>query len=81
MEDISTRLEALRQDIRIHQYKYYVDNRPEISDAEYDALFRELRRLEAKHPELITPDSPTQRVGGEVATGFEPVAHLVEGAQ
>jgi DNA ligase (NAD+) len=77
VEDISVRLEALRQDIRIHQYKYYVNNRPEIGDAEYDALFRELQQLEASHPELVTPDSPTQRVGGEAATGFEPVTHLV----
>ncbi|GIX48250.1 MAG: DNA ligase [Candidatus Tectimicrobiota bacterium] len=70
-------LEALREAIREHQYKYYVENRPEISDAEYDALFRELLALEAAHPELVTPDSPTQRVGGEPATGFAPVEHLV----
>lgn len=71
------RLEELRETIRLHQYHYYVENRPSISDAEYDGLFRALQALEAAHPELITPDSPTQRVGGEPATGFEPVEHLL----
>jgi DNA ligase (NAD+) len=74
---VSKRLEALREYIRQHQYKYYVENRPVISDAEYDALFRELQQLEADYPELITPDSPTQRVGGEPAVEFAPVTHLV----
>jgi DNA ligase (NAD+) len=74
---VSQRLEILREEIRQHQYKYFVENRPVISDAEYDALFRELQQLEAAHPELITPDSPTQRVGGEPAAGFAPVTHLV----
>jgi DNA ligase (NAD+) len=80
MEDLTavkTHLEELREVIRLHQYKYYVENRPSISDAEYDALFRELQALEAAHPDLITPDSPTQRVGGEAAVGFTPVEHLV----
>jgi DNA ligase (NAD+) len=80
MEDltaVATRLAALREAIHQHQYRYYVENRPSVSDAEYDALFRELQALEAAHPELITPDSPTQRVGGEPAEGLMPVAHLV----
>jgi DNA ligase (NAD+) len=71
-----TRLEALQDTVRQHQYRYYVENRPTISDAEYDALYRELQALEAAHPELITPDSPTQRVGGEPAKELTPVEHL-----
>jgi DNA ligase (NAD+) len=80
MEDlhaIAARLEALRAEIRMHQYQYYIENRPSISDTDYDALFHALQTLEAAHPELITPDSPTQRVGGEPAEGFTPVQHLV----
>jgi DNA ligase (NAD+) len=73
---VQTRLEALRDAVRQHQYRYYVENRPTISDAEYDALYRELQALEAAHPELITPDSPTQRVGGEPAKELIPVEHL-----
>ena len=72
---IKARLEELRRLIHYHDYKYYVENRPEISDAEYDQLFDELKALEAKYPELITPDSPTQRVGGQVAEGFAQVEH------
>jgi DNA ligase (NAD+) len=80
MEDlrpITARLEALREEIRFHQHQYYIENRPSISDADYDALFRELQEIEAAYPALITPDSPTQRVGGEPAAGFAPVQHLV----
>jgi len=69
--------EALRERIRHHDYRYYVLAQPEISDAEYDALMRELLALEQKHPELVTPDSPTQRVGGAVSEGFRPVKHAV----
>jgi DNA ligase (NAD+) len=58
------RLEQLRAAIRQHDYRYYVLDRPTISDAKYDRLFSALTRLEAAHPELITPDSPTQRVAG-----------------
>ncbi|MEI7781330.1 MAG: NAD-dependent DNA ligase LigA, partial [Planctomycetota bacterium] len=58
-------IEALREQIRHHDRKYYVEARPEISDREYDRLIDELRALEAKHPDLVTPDSPTQRVGDE----------------
>ncbi len=71
------RVEELRELISAHDYRYYVLDSPEISDAEYDALVRELRQLEAEFPELITPDSPTQRVGGRPAGLFAPVQHRV----
>jgi DNA ligase (NAD+) len=72
---LTQRLEALRDQIRFHQQQYFVKDQPTISDAEYDALFRELKTLEDAHPDQITPDSPTQRVGGTVAEGFAPVEH------
>jgi DNA ligase (NAD+) len=65
----------LRELIRHHEYRYYVLDSPEISDAEYDALYRELQQFEAAHPEFITADSPTQRVGGEPLAGFDQVRH------
>jgi len=71
------RVEELRSQIAYHDYRYYVLDSPEISDAEYDALMQELRRLEAEHPELITPDSPTQRVGGQPVETFGIVEHRV----
>ena len=71
------RAEELRRELTYHGYKYYVEDAPEISDFEYDALLRELENLEAEYPELITPDSPTQRVGGAPLGQFEPVAHAV----
>jgi DNA ligase (NAD+) len=74
---VAQRIDVLRAEIRHHQHRYYVEDRPSISDAEYDALYRELQALEAAHPELITPDSPTRRVGGEAAAGFVSVTHLV----
>lgn len=70
------RVDALRQQIRHHEELYYVQARPEISDAEFDALMHELQALEQQHPELVTPDSPTQRVGGRPAEGFVEVEHL-----
>jgi len=73
--DVQQRIEKLRQQIRHHNYLYYVLNAPEISDAEYDALMMELYKLEAAHPELVTPDSPTQRVGGQVQEQFAKVRH------
>jgi DNA ligase (NAD+) len=76
-KDAAERIEALREAIHRHNYLYYVEDRPEISDAEYDRLFNELRALESAHPELITPDSPTQGVGGRVGPAFAPVDHLV----
>ena len=71
------RIEQLRREIRRHDYLYYVEAKPEISDREYDALMEELKRLEEKHPELITPDSPTQRVGGQPIEGFPSVQHEI----
>ncbi|HJU44204.1 MAG TPA: NAD-dependent DNA ligase LigA [Vicinamibacterales bacterium] len=70
------RIEFLRQEIRRHEELYYVQARPEISDAEFDALMHELQALEQQHSELVTPDSPTQRVGGRPAEGFVEVEHL-----
>ncbi len=70
-----TRLETLREQLRHHEYLYYVMDAPEIDDLAYDGLMRELQALEAAHPEWITPDSPTQRVGGKAAEGFSKVAH------
>ncbi|HKF77999.1 MAG TPA: NAD-dependent DNA ligase LigA [Candidatus Dormibacteraeota bacterium] len=73
--DVERRLEDLRREVRRHEHLYYALDRPEITDAQYDALFRELEQLEAEHPELVTPDSPTQRVGGEPSGQFAKVAH------
>lgn len=67
--------EELREAIRHHEYQYYVLDQPEISDAEYDELMRRLQKLEQAHPELITPDSPTVRVGGKPREGFQKVPH------
>src|SRR5512139_3733209 len=75
--DVLARATALRREIERHNYAYYVLDQPLIPDAEYDRLFRELQALEAEHPELITPDSPTQRVGGKPLSGFAPVRHAV----
>jgi DNA ligase (NAD+) len=75
--DAAQRVTELREQIRRHDYLYYVESRPEVSDAEYDALGRELRELEARFPGLVTPDSPTQRVGGQPVEAFRPVAHRV----
>jgi DNA ligase (NAD+) len=69
------RIEELRRLIRYHEERYYILNAPEIADAEFDALMKELERLEAEHPDLVTPESPTQRVGGRVAAGFDTVEH------
>jgi DNA ligase (NAD+) len=72
---VQQKIEALRKEIRYHEHRYYVLDQPEISDAEFDLLVNELKKLEAEHPELITPDSPTQRVGGKPREGFVKVAH------
>lgn len=71
------RIEQLREQIRHHDYLYYVEAQPEISDAEYDRLVKELEQLESQHPDLVTPDSPTQRVGGQPIEGFVTVEHTV----
>lgn len=74
-EQAEKRIKELRKIIEYHNYRYYVLDSPEISDAEYDELYRELVRLEEMYPELITPDSPTQRVGAPPRKGFETVKH------
>ena len=71
------RLKTLRDAIRHHEERYYIHAAPEISDAEFDRLLHELEQLEAEHPDLVTPDSPTQRVAGHPVEGFPTVAHLV----
>ena len=71
------RLAALRDVVSQHQRRYFVEDRPTVSDAAWDALYRELQDLEAAHPHLVTPDSPTQRIGAKPAEGFESVAHQV----
>ena len=68
-------IERLREKIRHHEYCYYVLDEPEISDAEFDRLLEKLKKLEAARPELVTPDSPTQRVGGQPREGFVKVRH------
>ena len=68
---------ALRDEIAQHNHNYYVLDEPAIPDAEYDRLFNELKRIEAEYPDLVTPDSPTQRVGGAPAGGFGEVQHEV----
>lgn len=73
--DVAVRVEELREQIRRHEHAYYVLDQPEVSDAEYDALFLELRRIEEERPDLLTPDSPTQRVGGEASDQFAKVRH------
>jgi DNA ligase (NAD+) len=72
---IEKNIAALRDQIRHHEYRYYVLDNPEVSDADFDVLMNELKRLEAAHPEIITPDSPTQRVGGKPREGFVKARH------
>ena len=76
-QDVESRIETLRERIRHHEYRYYVLDDPEISDAEFDRLVNDLKKLEVEHPQLITPDSPTQRVGGKPREGFVKVAHSI----
>ncbi len=73
--EIGERLRRLREEIDLHNYRYYVLDAPTIPDAEYDKLFRELQELEARHPSLVTPDSPTRRVGAKPLAEFAPVSH------
>src|ERR1700751_828312 len=74
-KDAEKKIEALREKIRHHEYQYFVLDTPEISDQEFDKLTKQLKDLEAEHPELITPDSPTQRVGGKPREGFVKVRY------
>jgi DNA ligase (NAD+) len=76
-QNLNDEIESLREEIRHHEYRYYVLDDPEISDGEFDRLMNELKKIEAEHPELITPDSPTQRVGGKPREGFVKVAHSI----
>ena len=75
--DVAKRIADLRRQIERHDYRYYVLDDPEVPDATYDALMRELGELEVAHPELVTPESPTQRVGGRPAAGFAEVVHAL----
>ena len=77
MEQIAQRIEKLRRQIEYHAARYYNDDAPEISDFEYDKMYAELLRLEAEHPELDDPASPTHRVGGAALDKFEKVTHAV----
>lgn len=76
--EIKDRIERLREDIRYHDRLYYIENKPKISDQGYDLLLKELQGLEKENPEFITPDSPTQRVGGAPLGGFAPAEHKVQ---
>ena len=76
-QEAQKRLEALREQIRYHSRKYYTEDDPEISDFEYDQLYRQLETLEAEFPDLVTEDSPTRKIGGAVYNTFAPVTHLV----
>ena len=71
------RAEQLRRLLQEHGHRYYVLDDPSIPDAEYDHLFRELQSIEAQHPDLVTPDSPTQRVGGKALAAFVSVPHAI----
>lgn len=77
IEEIKRRAQELREQLNYHNNRYYVQDNPEISDYEYDMMLRELEQIEAANPELITPDSPTQRVGGQAVGLFSPVRHEV----
>jgi len=72
---LKNEIEKLREQIRRHEYLYHVADAPEISDAEFDKLMNRLKAIEAEHPELITPDSPSVRVGGTPREGFQTVRH------
>ena len=74
------RIAQLRDEINGHDYRYYILNEPAVPDAEYDRLMNELRALEAAHPQLVTPDSPTQRVSGEASPEFATVQHAIPDA-
>ena len=75
-DDVRARHAELAQQIEEHRFRYYVTDAPTISDGEFDALMRELEAIEDAHPELRTPDSPTQKVGGAPSATFAPVNHL-----
>ena len=76
IKDVQARIDELRSELNHHLYRYHVLDDPEISDAAYDGLYDELQALEDEHPDLITPDSPTQRVGAPASERFQKVEHL-----
>ena len=76
-QSIQKQIDKLREQLRYHSYRYYVLDDPEIPDAEYDRLYKQLEKLEAEHPELVTPDSPTQRVGAAPLSAFEQIKHEI----
>jgi DNA ligase (NAD+) len=76
-KSVESRIEALRRKIEYHNYKYYIEDDPEISDLDFDQLMKELQTLESQNPALITPDSPTQRVGGQPIEGFRQMPHRI----
>ena len=76
-DKIRRRVESIRNEIHYHDYKYYVENNPEISDYQYDELMKKLKELEERYPSLKAPTSPTQRVGGGPVEGFSTVEHRV----
>src|SRR5947207_10618375 len=76
-QSVEQRIKKLRDEINHHNHLYYIESRPQISDREFDRLLAELIELERQHPALITADSPTQRVGGDVQTELKPVRHAV----
>ena len=75
--DVQKEIDKLRKEINYHSKLYYVYDAPVISDYDFDMLMQRLKKLEAEHPELITPDSPTQRVGGQALSQFAQVRHQV----
>src|SRR6185436_18643407 len=75
MTQPSGEIQSLRDELRRHEHLYYVLDQPEITDAEYDGLMRRLQSIEAQHPNLVTPDSPSQRVGGKPREGFVKFRH------
>lgn len=75
MDDIKNRIDTLRNEINQHNYRYYVENNPDISDRDFDFLLKELEELEKNHPEYYDPLSPTQRVGSDLTEGFQKVVH------
>ena len=77
MENVEKKIKEIREKLNLYNYQYYVEDAPSVTDAEYDALFRELKKYEEEYPQFITTDSPTQRVGGEVSKKFEEFEHVV----
>ena len=75
-EEVIIKINSLRSEINFHNHRYYIEDDPEISDRDYDLMMRNLIHLESEYPELITPDSPTQRVGAQPQADFSEVEHL-----